>query len=170
MVLYFGDKDISDYIEKLYPDISSDIASEEYDAVIISEYSLNAVSKIRNEIEKGIPVLGILEGFRTVVEAYGGECCTKDDCPEGKQEIAVLDTDVPIHKGLAHIMYICRGNANVPNEDKPMPGLYCIARSESGDIISLCDRNFKVYAMNFYINSSLTEQGDVIIKNFLNLI
>ncbi len=170
MVLYLGDKELYDFMSGLCDDISTELPAENAGSLIVAEYSHNAVSVVRAAVDKDIPVLGVLDGYRTVVEAYGGECIPIENCPEGKQELAVLDTTIPIYKGLEHVMSICRGNPSAADEERLPPELDCIARSEAGDIIAVSDAEHKsVFAVNYYLNSSLTRGADKIIMNFLNL-
>lgn len=168
MVLYLGEKELYDFISGLCDDISTELPAENADRIIISEYSYNAVSLVRNALDKNIPVLGVLDGYQTIVEAYGGECIPIENCPEGKQEFAVVDTTAPIYKGTEHVMTICRGNPSAADEERLPPELDCIARSEDGDIIALADvEHKKVFAVNYYLSSSLTQNADKLIMNFL---
>lgn len=170
MVLYLGEKELYDFISTLYDDISTELPAENADRIIISEYSHNAVSLVREAIGKNIPVLGVLDGYQTVVEAYGGECVPIENCSEGKQELAVLDTTASIYRGLEHVMMICRGNPSAADEERLPPELDCIARSEDGDILALSDiENGTVFALNYYLSSSLTQNADRLITNFLSV-
>lgn len=170
MVLFLGDKELYDFILGLSHDISTEISADDADKIIISEYSYNAVSLIRSAAQKNIPILGVLDGYRSVAEAFGGECMPVENCPEGKQELAVLDTTVPLHKNFGHVTSICRGNPSALNEENMPPELDCIARAETGEIIALCVKNAEnIYAVNYYLNSSLTQHGDTVILNFLSL-
>ena len=173
MVLYLGDNELFDFIYAIDPDISSEISLKETQKLIVSEYSHNAASLIRSAAALEIPILGILDGYLSVAEAFGGECLPIENCPEGKQELAILDTSSPIYKSFGHVASICRGNACAINEASMPKELYCIARCESGDIIAFCNKPFgktpNIFAVNYYLNSALTEKGDLIILNFLNI-
>ncbi len=172
MILYVGDNELFDFIFGITENISSDITMSEADKLIISEYSHNAISLVRYAHQANIPVLGILDGFQSVAEAFGIEC-ENIDCPEGKQELAILDTSFDLHKNLSHVTTICRGNPLTISDLSINENLDCIARSEGGEIISICGKSSKgamnIFAINYYLNSSITQNGDAIVRNFINL-
>lgn len=173
MILYLGDREMLEYIRGIYPSISNEISFEEAEKIIISEYSHTTVSCVRRAEEYKIPLLGILDGCRSVAEALGAECVPVENCSEGKQELAVLDTDSALHKGLGHVTLICRGDPSALDEEALPPELDCIARAESGEIISFCKKEADfapyIFAVNYYLNSPLTQHGDTILKNFIEL-
>lgn len=173
MILYLGDKELFDFISGIYPDISCEISVEEADKIIVSEYSHNTVSCVRYADSNKIPLLGVLDGYKSVAESFGADCIPVENCSEGKQELAVLDTGVNLHKNLGHVTMICRGDPSALDEETMPPELDCIARAETGEIISFCkksDNNEEyIFAVNYYLNSPLTQCGDTILKNFINL-
>lgn len=173
MILFLGDSELYDFAYNIYPDISRDLPLFETDKLIVAEYSHNAISVIRQADEMGIPVIGILDGYRSVAEAFGADCIPLENCSEGKQELAVFDTSVSLHTGLGRVETICRGNPYTIDEEKMPPELDCIARAETGEIISFCkidsSENIKVFAVNYYVNSTLTQCGNKVLENFLNL-
>lgn len=172
MVLFSGEKDLFDYISNIYPDISTELPVSSAEKIIISEYSHNAVSMVLAANEMSIPILGILDGYQTIAEAFGADCVPDDNCPEGKQELAVTDSNSPLYKGLPHVISVCRGNPITIDEERIPPEIDCIARSENGEIISFCKKNSlnpTVFALNYYLNSTLTNYGEAILKNFLNI-
>jgi len=173
MILYLGDKELFDFIYNLTENISMDITLSEADKVIVSEHTHNAVSLIRYAAEANIPVLGILDGYTSVAEAFDAECLHIENCSEGKQELAILDTTVPLHKNLGHVMPICRGNPLALSEDSMSNLLDCIARSEEGEIIAFSHKSVNgetnIFAVNYYINSTLTQYGETVLANFINL-
>lgn len=173
MILYLGDRELLEYIQSIYPNISNEISIEEADKIIVSEHSHTTVSCVRRAEENGIPLLGILDGYKSVAEGFGADCIPIDTCAEGKQELAVLDADSPLFKNIGHVTSICRGDPSALDEEVIPPELDCIARAETGEIISFCKKTEGkppcVYAVNFYLNSPLTQCGDVILKNFIEL-
>lgn len=172
MILFSGDKELYDFISGIYPEVSIELPIDAAEKVIVSEYSHSAVSLVRAADEMSVPVLGILDGYRAVAEAFGADCVPDDNCPEGKQEFAVVDVNSPIYKGLGHVISVCRGNPITLDEERIPPEIDCIARAETGEVISFCKKNSlnpKIFAVNYYLNSTLTGNGEAILKNFLSL-
>lgn len=173
MILFLGDKELYDFISGLYPDISYEISAEEADKIIIADHSHNSVSVVRYAEDNKIPLLGILDGYKTVAEAFGADCIPCESCSEGKQELAVLDTESPIFFNLGHVTSICRGDPSALDEETLPPELDGIARAETNEIISFCKKNkdgtSNIYAVNFYINSPLTLCAQQVLDNFMNI-
>lgn len=173
MVLYLGAQDLYDFIAQTGADLSTDPGGENIERIIIAENSENAIAAVKFAIDKHIPLLGILDGYQSVITAFGGDCLAVD-CAEGKQEWVVLDAKMPIFAGLETVVKICRGSPDVLDEETRPQELDCIARAESGEILGvrnvLSDGSYgDIYAINYYIHSSLTPEGVHIIQNFLNL-
>ena len=172
MVLYLGAQDLYDFIVQTGVELSTDAGGENIERIIIAENSENAIAAVKFAMDKHIPRLGILDGYQSVVAAFGG-ACQDVECAEGKQEWVVLDATAPIFAGLETVVKICRGGPETLTEESP-PELDCIARSESGEILGVCNMRIdgsrgSIYAINYYIHSSLTPEGIHIIQNFLNL-
>ena len=173
MIAYVGEKSIFDYLVELkIPVIYSNTISGA-EKIIISEYSDQAVRLIREALLVNIPVLGILDGFQSIIKAFDGRC-EEIDCSEGKQEWAVIDTEAPIYKGLETTIQICRGKPIAVLETVMPAELDCIGRSSSGEIVSVSNliapkNHGNIYGINYYIASDLTPDAEKIIQNFLNL-
>ncbi len=173
MIIYVGERGIFDYLVSLdIPVIFSGTLSQA-EKLIVTEYSEQAVRLIKEAVLVNIPVLGILDGFQSVVKAFDGRC-TEIECAEGKQEWAVIDTNVPIYRGLETSIQICRGKP-VTLLETVMPGeLDCISRSGEGEIIAVCNliapgKHGNIYGLNYYLASGLTPDAEKIVRNFINL-
>ena len=173
MIIYVGERGTFDYLAGLGVPVifSGTLANAE--KLIVSEYSDQAVRMVREAILVNVPVLGLLDGFKSIIKAFDGQC-QEIECAEGKQEWAVVDTSVPIYYGLETAIKICRGKpiglleAVIPQE------LDCIARSKEGEIISVANlispgKHGNIYGINCYLSSELTCDAEKIITNFLNL-
>jgi len=173
MIVYMGERGTFDYLAGLgIPVIFSGnlgVAKK----LIITEYSEQAVRLIREAILVNVPVLGILDGFQSVIKAFDGKC-EEIDCSEGKQEWAVVDTSLPLYSGLETTIKICRGKPMGILEAVMPQELDCISRSKEGEIIAVCnliapEKHGNVYGLNYYITSELTPDSEKIINNFINL-
>ncbi|MDD6213804.1 MAG: hypothetical protein PUB42_01245 [Firmicutes bacterium] len=173
MVLYMGEREIFDYLAAMSVPVIFSSTISQAEKIIITEYSDQAVRLIREAMLINVPVLGILDGFRSVVSAFGGRC-EDIECAEGKQEWAVADTSVPIYKNLETTIRICRGKPVGVVETILPKELDCITRSDSGDILAVCNliapsKHGNIYGINYYIASDLTPDAEKIINNFLNI-
>ncbi|MBR4172806.1 MAG: hypothetical protein IKR46_00345 [Clostridia bacterium] len=173
MILYMGERPTFDYLLSLNAPVTYSNNLSDAEKIIVTEYSEQAVRTIREALLVNIPVLAVLDGFKSVVQAFEGRC-EDIECAEGKQETAVIDTNTPIYKDLETVIKICRGKpfgileAVMPNE------LDVITRSANGDILGICnliapDKHGNIFGINFYVSSELTPSAKTIIKNFLEL-
>lgn len=174
MILYIGEKDLFDNLKSITNDITYDIGVESAAKLIVSDASPAAAAAVRAAILINIPVLGILDGYQAVTQAFGGRCEEIDTCAEGKQEWAVIDATSPIYAGLESVIKICRGKPHAIIESTMPAELDCMSRAETGEIIAL--RSFtapgqygNIYAINYYPYSDLTPDGERILKNFIEL-
>ena len=173
MVLYLGERGIFDYLLSLNVNAVFGNTLSNIDRVIISEYSDQAVRLIKEAILVNIPVLGILDGFQSVIKAFDGRC-EEIECAEGKQEFAVIDPSASIYGGLETVIKICRGRP-VNVLETVMPGeLEVITRSEKGEILAVCNliapgKQGNIFGLNYYVASELTPDSRKIIKNFMSI-
>lgn len=173
MISYMGERGTFDYLAGLgIPVIfSGNLGGAK--KFIITEYSDQAVRMVREALLVNVPVLGILDGFQSVIKAFDSKC-EEIDCAEGKQEWAVVDTSIPIYSGLETAIKICRGKPIGVLEAVLPQELDCISRSKDGDIIAVCnlitpEKHGNIYGLNYYITSELTPDAEKIINNFINL-
>lgn len=173
MIIYMGERGTFDYLVGLGIPVIFSGNLGEAEKLIVTEYSDQAVRLIREAMLVNVPVLGILDGFQSVIKAFDGKCCELE-CAEGKQEWAVVDTSVPVYSGLETTIKICRGKP-IGIVEAVMPAdLDCISRSKEGEIISVCNliapgKHGNIYGLNYYITSGLTSDAEKIISNFLGL-
>ena len=173
MIHYIGDRGTFEYLVNLGMPIIFSNSLAQAEKLIITEYSELAVRLIKEAILVNTPVLAILDGFQSVIKAFDG-ICDENECSEGKQEWAVIDTSVPIYYGLETVIKICRGKPfGLPKAVMPAE-LDCISRSNDGDIIAVCNliapgKYGNIYGVNYYLSSGLTPDAEKIINNFINV-
>ena len=173
MILYMGERPLFDYLLSLSVPVAYSNNLSGAEKVIVSEYTERAVRVIKEAHLINIPVLGILDGVKSIIAAF--DCRFEDiECAEGRQEFAVIDTDIPIFSGLETVIKICRGKPFGILETAVPSKLDAIARAGNGDILAVCDliapsMHGNVYGLNFYMASELTPDAKAIIKNFLEL-
>jgi anthranilate/para-aminobenzoate synthase component II len=173
VVLYIGERPLFDYLLSLNVPVAFSNNLSGADSVIISEYSDQAVRTIKEALLVNIPVLGILDGAKSVIKAFDARF-EDIDCAEGKQELAIIDTNVPIFEGLETVIKICRGKPFGVLETVMPKDLDVISRSSNGDILAVCNliapgKHGNVYGINYYLSSELTPDAKDIIKNFFKI-
>jgi len=173
VILYLGERETFDYLSSLgiHAVFSNSLSNAE--KVIVTEFSEDAIRIIKEALLINIPVLGILDGFQSVVSAFDGKC-EEINCAEGRQEFAVIDINVPIFKDLETVIKICRGKPVGLLESSLPKDLDIISRSNEGDILAVSnliapEKHGNIYGINYYLASGLTPDAEKIINNFINL-
>ena len=114
-----------------------------------------------------IPVLGVCLGHQCLGAVYGGRVERAPRLMHGKTS-PVYHTGAGIFAGLPSPFNAMRYHSLIVNE--PIPAeLEVIARTAEGEIMALQRRNTATYGVQFHPESILTEYGQQLLQNFLQL-
>ncbi len=173
MTLYIGNEAYAEFFASVGAELDTDMPVEKARNIIITEYSKRACEAAAYAKEHGIPLLGVMDGYKSVAEAFGAKVKPIDNCEEGRQEWAVIDATSPVYIRLESVIRVARGKAYAVDEPSKPAELDCMSRCETGEIIAL--RNMlspkeygSVYALNYDLRSPLTVNGVTIAENFIN--
>ncbi|MGF6310696.1 MULTISPECIES: anthranilate synthase component II [unclassified Bradyrhizobium] len=121
------------------------------------------------ELSGRVPILGICLGHQCIGSVFGGR---------------VVRARRPMHGRASHITHggrglfkelpspLCVGRYHslaVELDGSGPPDLTVTARSDQGEIMALAHRHQPTYGVQFHPESVLTEQGHVLLGNFLGL-
>ena len=173
MILYLGEKRYFDFLKGEGAELSEDIDAASADKIIITECSDRAKKAVSAAREKDIPLLGIVDGYKAVVEAFGGSV-TETENKDGVQEWAVIDATSPIYVELESVIKVCLAKPFAVDEKDPPKELDVMSRAEKGHVLAMrnmtAPKTFgNIYIINYYPDSPLTPDGRQIIKNFINI-
>lgn len=150
-----------------------EIAKKKPDAIVISPgpctpkeagISLDVIRKLGGET----PILGVCLGHQSIGAAYGGE---------------VIRAPVPVHGKLSEVHHrgegLMRGingsfeatryHSLVVKRGTMPADLKVTAETDDGLVMSLSHKKHPVHGVQFHPESILSEQGQTILKNFLDL-
>lgn len=114
-----------------------------------------------------IPVLGVCLGHQCLGAVYGGRVERAPRLMHGKTS-PVYHSGAGIFAGLPSPFNAMRYHSLIVNE--PIPAeLEVIARTAEGEIMALQRRNTATYGVQFHPESILTEYGQQLLQNFLQL-
>jgi anthranilate synthase/phosphoribosyltransferase len=114
-----------------------------------------------------IPILGICLGHQAICESFGAKITYSKELIHGKKSNIKLKND-KIFKGLDSSIDAGRYHSLTVDEDSLPDFLSVIAKSDDGEIMAVKHENDLVYGLQFHPESILTEEGSIIISNFLN--
>lgn len=150
-----------DEIKKLKPDriVISPGPGKPSDAGICIE--------VIKQLGTSIPILGICLGHQAVFEAFGGTVSYAKKLMHGKSSQVKVDTDSVLFKGISPVIQAARYHSLAGIESTLPACLQVTARTDDGEIMAVCHKEFPVYGVQFHPESILTPDGVEIIKNFL---
>lgn len=115
-----------------------------------------------------IPILGVCLGHQAIGQVYGGTVCRAKYPMHGKSSL-ITHTGRAIFSGLAHPLQVARYHSLIVSKDDLPDTLEIMAESAEGEIMGLSHKHFPVHGVQFHPESVLTEDGHVLLKNFLQL-
>jgi anthranilate synthase/aminodeoxychorismate synthase-like glutamine amidotransferase len=114
-----------------------------------------------------IPVLGVCLGHQSIGIAFGGAVVRATELMHGKVS-SVEHDGRGVFRGVSHPFVAGRYHSLVVSE--PLPDvLEAAARTGDGTIMGVRHRTFPVHGVQFHPESVLTDEGQQVLRNFLEL-
>ncbi len=120
------------------------------------------------ELAGEIPILGICLGHQAICEAFGGTVSYAKRLVHGKAEDIALYNSL-LFSGLPERIKAARYHSLAALRESLPQSLEIVAETDDGEIMAVQNSEKKVYGLQFHPESILTPQGDIIIKNFLEV-
>lgn len=151
-----------------------DISKMDLDGIIISpgpgrpEDAGICIDVIKNFAGK-LPLLGICLGHQAIGCAFGGNVIVAEKIMHGKTSEVLIEEgdifkDVPESFNVMRYHSLVIENSSIPRE------LKVIAETRDKVIMGIKHKDYKIYGLQFHPESILTEYGDKILKNFIEVI
>lgn len=133
-----------------------------------SVYEKNVPTPPKNILNKKIPVLGICYGMQWIIHSMGGEVSANSDNKKYKKtKIKIIETDPLFHKTKKNLTVWASHSDSV--EKKPAK-FKIIATSNGKNIEAIACPSQKIWGVKFHPEVVYSEQGKLILENFLNRI
>ena len=116
------------------------------------------------------PILGVCLGLQAIVEYFGGELENMNEVLHGRVGVLEIvencDIFEKINSGceVGHYHSWCAVEASLPSE------LSVIARSDSKIILAISHKTMPIVGLQFHPESILTNDGRLMLKNWVNSI
>ena len=118
------------------------------------------------EIGNETPILGICLGHQAIGCALGGKVIRAEEIRHGKTSMITND-GTGLFSGLNRRINVMRYHSLIVDKASVPEELRITATTEDGIIMGICHREYPIYGLQFHPESILTEQGKVMIKNFV---
>ncbi|MBG90433.1 MAG: anthranilate/aminodeoxychorismate synthase component II [Actinobacteria bacterium] len=121
------------------------------------------------EFGKQIPMLGVCLGHQCIAQVFGGEIVSAKTLMHGKTSMVSYETH-PLFDELDNPFVATRYHSLSVAKDSFPKSLEILAVSDDDqEIMALCHREYPIYGVQFHPESICTDQGLVLLRNFLRL-
>lgn len=133
-----------------------------------SQRRITGISQeVVEKLSRDIPILGVCLGHQVIVHAFGGKIVKAKRIVHGKASL-VKHSCEGIFKGLRNPLLAGRYHSLVVDEKTLPECLEITARSlDDDEVMAIRHRDRPLVGLQFHPESILTEDGIMIIKNFL---
>lgn len=122
--------------------------------------------KLVNRFKKTIPILGVCLGHQIIGQALGGKTVKAKQPMHGKCSRIAHD-GIGLFENIVNPLRVGRYHSLVVDPKTISPDFHIHAISDEGDIMAMQHKQFPLYAVQFHIESIMTENGHALLKNFL---
>lgn len=123
---------------------------------------LDLVRRLRGKL----PLLGVCLGHQVIGQVYGGKIALARNIMHGKVS-SISHNGEGIFKGMKKPFNAARYHSLAVNSNNFPAVLAVTARSEDGEIMGLKHKEYPLWGIQFHPESILTEDGKIIVSNFL---
>ncbi|OGH53840.1 MAG: hypothetical protein A3G15_01745 [Candidatus Levybacteria bacterium RIFCSPLOWO2_12_FULL_40_10] len=160
--------------ELIHPEnVLSEIKKQKVRGIILSGgpasvYEKNAPTLDRRIFDLGIPILGICYGQQLTAHLLSGGKTVKDRVREDGPATLVIDRECIILRGVSphSRIWMSHGDTVI----KPPRGFELVAHSETISSAAMKNDAKKIYGVQFHPEVEHTEHGQLILRNFVELI
>lgn len=125
--------------------------------------------QVADMLKDEFPILGICLGHQAICEVNGANICHAAKLIHGKKTPVKLNTSAKIFKGLPKIINAARYHSLIAKKKHLPDTLEVISEDLQGEIMAVKVKNCEVYGLQFHPESVLTDYGDILLKNFLDI-
>ncbi|MFP4546582.1 MAG: anthranilate synthase component II [Fidelibacterota bacterium] len=149
-----------------------DIQMREYSGVILSPgpkspRDAGISKKIVESFYDKLPLLGICLGMQCINEVFGGTT-KRSPLPVHGKSAKIIHQQTGLFKQVAKEFYAARYHSLIVADIPPC--LIIDSKTEEGIVMSVSHRDYPVFGLQFHPESFLTQQGDLLIREFLNYV
>jgi len=121
----------------------------------------------KEDLDWGLPSRGICYGMQILAHTLDGEVTRSQDREYGRAVFETLGGDCPLFDGVEGREKLTVWMSHGDHVGRLPSGFACIGRTASLDHAAMCDPARKIYAVQFHPEVAHTDQGSVILSNFL---
>lgn len=116
-----------------------------------------------------IPILGVCLGHQAICETFGAEITYAKKLMHGKKSKVNFSGNSPIFEGLEDGLEVARYHSLAASENGFPVCLKVTARTNDGEIMAVQHVQYPIYGLQFHPESILTQNGKIMLSNFLKI-
>lgn len=115
-------------------------------------------------------ILGVCLGLQAIAEVYGAQLRNLNEVQHGQRTIMHLtEIKSPIFEDVPEDFYAGRYHSWVIDKSTDTSALEVTSIGENGEIMAAQHKSHQVYGVQFHPESIMTDEGKLMITNFLNI-
>jgi len=114
-------------------------------------------------------ILGVCLGHQAIGECFGAKLTNLSSVFHGVSTQISIKSESPLFQRLPNQFQVGRYHSWVVDEQQFPKDLSMTAEDENGLVMALQHRSFQVYGVQFHPESVLTQNGEQIVKNWIEL-
>lgn len=119
------------------------------------------------EFYQEIPILGVCLGHQGIGEVFGGIVTYAKEIVHGKPSMIQIDNKSKLYKGFPDKINVARYHSLAVDKESLPDNFLITGITEDGEIMSMEDKKYPLYGVQYHPESILTKYGKLIIKNFI---
>lgn len=128
------------------------------------------LKKFIRQYGSSINILGVCLGLQAIAEVYGAKLQNLDTVFHGmRTKMKTIKDDCPLLVDVPQNFYAGRYHSWVIDRSSDTSALEIIVVDENDEIMAIRHKSFSVYGVQFHPESIMTDEGKLMVSNFLNL-
>lgn len=115
-----------------------------------------------------IPILGVCLGHQAICEVYGADISYAKELMHGKTSMVQLKESI-LFEGIGRKAQVARYHSLIAEKESMPECLRVTAVTESGEVMAVQHKDYRVYGVQFHPESIMTPAGMKMIENFLRI-
>lgn len=116
-----------------------------------------------------IPIFGVCLGHQAICETFGAKITYAKRLMHGKKSVIRFDENSPIFSRISGEFAVARYHSLAASDETFPDCLRVTARTSDGEIMAVEHVKYPIFGVQFHPESILTQNGQKIVRNFLEI-
>ena len=125
------------------------------------------IIEVVSTLGKDIPILGVCLGHQAICASFGATVTYAKELMHGKQSTVTLDTGTLLFQNCPQKDAVARYHSLAVDENTLPDCLQVTAQTDDGEVMAVQHREYPVYGVQFHPESIMTQNGKIMLENFI---